>query len=199
MNKKIGMYGAIVNFLGVLSFAVCMLIGSDFGSFISSIFIALGFVPMVCAYHTYRKKNSQTAGYIAMLFSAMYAVIIFLVYFAQTTAVRLDNLSDEVLKVIDYSKYGLFFSYDLLGYGLMAIATLFAGLTIEVKSKSDKWLKVLLMLHGIFAISCFIMPMLGLFSADMQGADWIGTAVLEFWCVYFIPVSILSFFYFKKK
>ncbi len=81
----------------------------------------------------------------------------------------------------------------------MAIATFFAGLILNVKSKSDKWLKYLLLIHGIFAISCFIMPMLGLFRADMTGANWVGTAILEFWCVFFIPISILSFLHFKKQ
>jgi hypothetical protein len=41
------------------------------------------------------------------------------------------------------------------------------------------------------------MPMLGLFSPDMQGADWIGIAVLLVWCVYFTPVGVLSFLHFK--
>lgn len=74
------------------------------------------------------------------------------------------------------------FSYDLLGYALMALSTFFVGLTIEVKSKPDKCLKGLLLVHGIFFISCLVMPILGLFSTDMQGAYWIGVAVLEFCC-----------------
>ncbi len=41
--------------------------------------------------------------------------------------------------------------------------------------------------------------MLGIFSSDMKGPDWIGTAVLEFWCIYFTPIGILSFLHFKKK
>ncbi|HWT75166.1 MAG TPA: hypothetical protein VN258_10670 [Mobilitalea sp.] len=199
MDKRIGMYGSVINFVGVFGFALNMMIGTEFGSYITSMFIAFGFVPMMCAFSANRKENSQTAGYAAMIFGAMYATVILLVYFAQTTAVRLDHLSEDVLKIVDYSQFGLAFSYDLLGYCLMAIATFFAGLTIDVKHRQDKWLKVLLMLHGIFAISCFIMPMLGIFRSDMQGADWIGVAVLEFWCIYFIPISILSFMYFKRK
>ena len=81
----------------------------------------------------------------------------------------------------------------------MALSTFFIGLTITPKTKSDKWLKWLLIIHGVFFISCLIMPMLGLFSAEMQGADWIGTVVLEFWCAYFIPVGVLSFVHFKNK
>ena len=81
----------------------------------------------------------------------------------------------------------------------MALSTFFIGMTIEVKTKSDRALKYLLLIHGIFAISCFIMPMLGIFNGDTQDADWIGIAILEFWCVYFIPVGVLSFIHFKKQ
>ena len=58
MNKKIGMYASIMTFLAILSFALCMLLGlilknniiGNNGSYLSSIFIALGFIPMVCSY-----------------------------------------------------------------------------------------------------------------------------------------------------
>ena len=87
------------------------------------------------------------------------------------------------------------FNYDQLGYGLMSLATFFAGLTIMPRTKADKWLKCLLMIHGVFFISCLVMPMLGVFRADSPA--WIGVAVLEFWCLYFCPVSILSFMHFS--
>jgi hypothetical protein len=32
----------------------------------------------------------------------------------------------------------------------------------------------------------------------MEGADWIGTAVLEFWCAFFLPIGILSLRYFRR-
>lgn len=199
MNKKIGMYSAIINSCSVIAFALCMIISSDFGSYFVCMFIAFSFAPMMCAFCFYSTQENKVAGYTSMVFSGIYAVMILLVYFAQVTTVRLDGLNEQAMQIIDYTKFGLFFSYDLLGYGLMAFSTFFAGLTISPKTKSDKWLKWLLIIHGVFFISCLIMPMLGLFSPDMEGADWIGTVVLEFWCVYFIPVGILSFLHFKNK
>ena len=199
MDKNIGMVSSIVNLLAVISFAICMLVGSDFGSYISSMFIAFGFVPMMCAFNTYGKKGSLTAGHAAIAFGAMYAVVIFLVYFAQVTTVRLDSLNEQSSQIINYQNFGLFFNYDLLGYCFMALATFFAGLTIEAKTKPDKWLKALLIIHGVFAISCLIIPMLGMFSKNMAGGDITGILVLEFWCIYFIPIGILSTIYFKKS
>ena len=198
MNRKIGMYSSLINILAVIGFAVCMLVGTNFGSYFVCMFIALSFVPMMCAFGAYGTPGRKAAGYASMLFAAIYALFILAVYFAQVTAVRLNGLNEQALQILDYSRFGLFFSYDLLGYGLMALSTFFAGLTVEPKTASDKWLKYLLLIHGVFFISCFILPMLGLFRPGMRGAAWIGTAVLEFWCVYFIPVGILSFLHFKR-
>jgi hypothetical protein len=196
MNKKIGMYGSIANFIAVVCFALSMLFGLDFGSYLSSMFIVFGFVPMMCGYAYFAEKEAKLAGYVSVAFSAVYAAIILLVYFAQLTTVRLNDLTRQAAILLDFQQFGLLFNYDLLGYGLMALSTFFAGLTIKVYTKADKWLKYLLMIHGVFFISCLILPMLGLFKADTPA--WIGVMVLEFWCAYFSPISVLSYFYFSK-
>ncbi|MDR0293127.1 MAG: hypothetical protein LBH95_03130 [Oscillospiraceae bacterium] len=198
MNRKIGAVSSIVNICAVTAFAVCMPFQFLFGDYLSSVLIALSFVPLIGALAERGKPESKTAGYIAMSFAGMYAVVIILVYFAQMTTVRLDSLSEQAASLLDYSKFGLFFNYDLLGYCFMALSTFFAGLTVRVDTKMDKALKWLLLIHGIFAVGCFILPMTGAFSADTAGAEWIGTAILEFWCVYFIPVGILSLIHFKR-
>lgn len=199
MNRRIGMYSAIINICAVAGFALSMLVGSSFGSYITSMFIAFSFVLMICAFVTYAKEEKKAAAYTGMIFAGIYALCILIVYFTQVTAVRLDNLQGQALQILDYQNFGLFFSYDLLGYCLMAIATFFIGLTIVVRGRRDRWLKWLLLVHGIFAIACFLLPILGVFSSTMEGVEWIGTAVLEFWRLYFIPVGILSFLYFKNS
>ena len=50
MNKKIGAAGALVDLLAVLGFAVCMLLDFDSGSYFCSMFIAVGFVIMMCGF-----------------------------------------------------------------------------------------------------------------------------------------------------
>ena len=198
MDNKIGMVSAIINVCAVIAFALCMPFGFSFGNYLTSALISFSFVPMICAFAAVGNERTKAAGNTAMLFAGMYAVIILLVYFAQLTTVRLEAINEQATALIDYRLFGLFFNYDLLGYCLMALSTFFAGMTIISKEKNNVALKRLLMIHGAFAISCFFMPMLGIFSSDMQGAEWVGTAILEFWCLYFIPVGILSFFHFKK-
>jgi hypothetical protein len=193
------MIASAVTLAAVLGFAVSMLVDSDFGSFVSSILIALGFVPMIGAYTAFSGRETKAAGYAALAFSAVYAVFVLTVYFTQLTAVRLSDLSPEAAALLDYSKFGLMFSLDLLGYAMMALATFFVGLTIKPATKADKWLKALLMIHGIFAVTCLVMPMLGLFKPGMAGGDLVGVLVLEFWCAYFTPVCILSYLHFWKR
>ena len=199
MNNRIGMFSSIVNLVAVAGFALSMLAGSNFCSYLFSMFIAFSFVPMIFAYAYFSREKTKLAGYTAAGFAIMYAVIASLVYFAQLTTVGTHGLTPQAIMLLDFQQFGLFFNYDMLGYAFMALGTFFAGLTIEATSKSDRWLKWLLLIHGIFFIICFIMPMLGLFSADMEGAGWVGVALLEFWCAYFIPVGILSFFHFSKE
>ena len=194
MSKKIGLYSSVVNLSSVICFALSMLFGFDSGSYFFSMFIAFSFVPMVCGYAHFSEKKNKLAGYISVAFAAIYAAIILLVYFAQLTTVRLNDLTEQAAILLDFQQFGLLFNYDLLGYGVMSLATFFAGLTIKARTKTDKGLKYLLMIHGVFFISCLIMPMLGVFKADSP--TWIGIAVLEFWCLYFCPISILSSIHF---
>lgn len=196
MNRKIGTVCSAINIIAVGCFALSMLIGNNFISYFSSMFIALSFVPMMCAYAYFSEQKRKLAGYVSSAFAVMYAVIILLVYFAQVTTVRLDNLTQQTSEILDFQQFGLFFSYDLLGYSLMALSTFFAGLTVKTETKKDRWLKGLLLIHGIFFFSCLIAPVLGIFEAGNE--SWIGIALLEFWCVYFLPISILSYLHFSK-
>ena len=196
MNKKIGVYGSITNFIAVICFALSMLFGFNYGSYFSSMFIAFSFVLMMCGYAYFAEKEVKLAGCVSAAFSAIYTAIILLVYFAQLTTVRLNDLTQQAAVLLDFQQCGLLFNYDLLGYGVMSLATFFAGLTKKPQSKIDKWLKYLLMVHGVFFISCLSIPMLGVFKTDSP--TWIGIAVLEFWCLYFCPISILSFLHFSN-
>lgn len=199
MNNTIAKIGSIIVAITVILFAVFMFV-SQFGSFLVCIFLALGYLMMIAGYHNESSDDRKVAANVGLIFGCIYAVLILLVYFAQTTALRTDSLNEQSTMILDYSRGGLFFSYDLLGYGMMALSTFFIGLTIKPKNKKDKWIKYLMMIHGIFFFGCLIMPMTGVFSASMsEGSDSIGGIIaLEFWCAYFLPIGILSMLHFKN-
>lgn len=199
MNKKIGMIGSIINVITVIAFAICMLIHYDFGSYFSCIFLSISFIIMIASFENECTKENKVAGKIAITLAAVYATFIMFVYFTQCTTVINDKLSSEALKVLDYRYLGLAFNIDLLGYGIMALSTFFIGLTINVKNKKDKALKYLLLIHGIFFLSCLIMPMTGIFANHNGSSSTGGIIALEIWCLYFLPIGILSYLHFKNN
>lgn len=198
MDKRIGQIGAGIVSLCIVGFALGMLMDQITVCYLTSTGIAWGLILMNAAFLRFSRADAKTAAVCAVAFGAMYAFCNTMVYFVQVSTVQSTELTGIVLQLLDYRQFGMMFDLDLLGYCLMAISTFFTGLTIAVRDRADRWLKVLLLLHGIFAIGCFVLPMLGLFNSEMQGADWIGTVIMEFWCVYFLPIGILSCRYFSK-
>ncbi|MCM1039912.1 MAG: hypothetical protein NC434_11380 [Ruminococcus sp.] len=200
MNKIIAGMGALTVTVSVLLFAVCMLISFNFGSYFVCMLLAIGYIMMTAGFCEESDEKHRAAANVGMTFAAVYAVLVLLVYFAQTTSVRLDPLDEQAVRILDYARGGLFFNYDLLGYGMMALSTFFVGLTIDTETKADKWLKYLMLVHGVFFFSCLIMPMTGIFSSMSDGENSMGGVIaLECWCVYFTPIGILSFIHFRKS
>ena len=199
MNKTIAEIGAIIVSITVALFAVFLLV-SDFGGYVVCIFLALGYFLMIAGFHNESCEKRKAAANAGLLFGGIYAVLILLVYFAQTTAVRNDPLNEQAAMFLDFSKGSLLFSYDLLGYGMMALSTFFTGLTIEPRNRKDKWLKCLMMIHGVFFFGCLFMPMTGMFRAAMSdGSGNLGGIIaLELWCAYFLPIGVLSALHFKN-
>lgn len=200
MNRIIPKIGSAIVILTVFLFAICMIVDFPFGSYLVCMFLPIGYIMMAAGFHHESAEERRVSANIGMIFSAIYAVLIFLVYFAQTTTVRLEDINEQAIKILDYQRGGLLFNYDLLGYGMMALSTFFIGLSMKADNRADKWLKYLMMIHGVFFVSCFILPMTGAF-ADMANGDDSngGTIALLFWCAYFIPIGILSYRHFKKE
>lgn len=200
MNEKIARAGGLIVSITVAIFAVCMLINFNFGSFFICMILPIGFIMMICGFYNESETSKKVAAMNGVVFATVYAVLIVIVYFAQTTTVRLETLTPQASQILDFSKGGLIFNYDLLGYGFMALSTFFTGLTIDGKTKSDKVLKWLMLIHGIFFIVCLIMPMTGILTqtADSDSSKG-GVIALECWCAYFIPIGILSFVHFSKN
>lgn len=199
MNRRIAVAASTLNLVCVAAFALSMLVGSSFFSYFSSFFIALSYVAMAAAFCLCAPAQKRLAGLCALGFACMYAALNAVVYFTQMTAVRAGDLSAQAMEVLDFQRYGLFFSLDLLGYALMALSTLFAGLTLPAWARDARALRILLLAHGAFFVPCVVMPILGLFSAQTAGSDRAGVVALLFWCAYFIPVGALSHRYFARE
>lgn len=199
MNRVIPKIGAAIVTITVFLFAVCMIVDFSFGSYFVCMILPLGYIMMAAGFQYESCEERRVSANVGVTIAGIYATLILLVYFAQTTSVRLDNLNEQAIRILDFQRGGLLFNYDLLGYGMMALSTFFIGLSISPKSKTDKWLKYLMMVHGIFFIGCFIMPMTGVFTSMASGdAGNGGTIALLGWCAYFLPIGVLAYRHFQK-
>jgi len=198
MNRTIPRIGAAIVCATVFLFAVCLIVDFSFGAYFVCMLLPLGYIMMAAGFQHEAEEDRKVAANVGLAFAAVYAMLILLVYFAQTTSVRLDGLGDDALHVLDFRRGGLLFNYDLLGYGMMALSTFFLGLSMRAKNRSDLWLKRLLMLHGLFFISCFIMPMTGMFAGMAGGGTGRGGAIaLVIWCIYFLPIGLLAWRHYR--
>lgn len=150
MNKIISKIGAVVVTITVFLFAICLIADLPFVSYLVCMFLPLGYIMMAVGFQYESCEERKVSASVGVVIAVIYAVMVLLVYYAQTTSVQLGGLNEQAVRILDFQRGGLLFNYDLLGYGMMALSTLFIGLSINPSSKADKWLKYLMILHGVF-------------------------------------------------
>ena len=198
MNRKISMAGALINALTVFLFAIFLIIDFSMGSYFVCLILPIGFIMMTAGLHDECEDDRKVAANIGLILAAVYSTFIMLVYYTQLTTVNNEQLNEQAANLLEMNKFGLIFNFDLLGYGVMALSTFFTGLSMKPENKTDKWLRALLMIHGVFYFSCTFIPITGMFARMSSGGDGIGGRLaLVAWCVYFLPIGILSFLHFR--
>ena len=199
MNRTVSKIGAAVVTVTVFLFAVFIIADFTFGSYFVCMLLPIGYIMMAAGFQHESDEKTRVSANIGLILAAVYAVLILLVYDAQTTTVRLEELNEQAVRILNYAKGGLMFNYDLLGYGMMALSTFFIGLSIRAENKPDLWLKRLMLIHGVFFFSCFLMPMTGIFTSMANGEKGNGGDIaLLFWCAYFLPIGVLAWKHFSN-
>ena len=199
LNKIISKVGSSIVTVTVFLFALFLMINFPTGYFFVCLILPIGFIMMTAGIQNECEGDRKVAANIGLILAAVYATFIMLVYFAQLTTVKNELLNEQAANLLVFGKFGLIFNYDLLGYGVMALSTFVTGLSMKPKNKTDKWLRALMLIHGVFYFSCTFMPMTGMFAKMSSGGDGIGGRLaLVVWCVYFLPIGILSFIHFTK-
>ena len=102
MNRHISRIGAAVVAATVFLFAVCMIVDFLFGSYLVCMLLPIGYIMMAAGLQQECPAERRVAANVGLILSAVYAVLILLVYFAQTTSVRLEELNEQALRILDY-------------------------------------------------------------------------------------------------
>ena len=199
LNNTIAKIGSGIVTVTVFLFALFLIINYSMGSYFVCLILPLGFIMMTAGLHNECENDRKVAANIGLVLAAVYCTFIMLVYFTQLTTVNNEQLTEQAANLLEMGKCGLIFNFDLLGYGVMALSTFFTGLAMKSRNKVDKWLRALMMIHGLFYFSCTFMPMTGMFSKMSSGGNGLGGRLaLVAWCAYFLPIGILSFLHFRK-
>lgn len=137
MNEKLGFYSAILAALTTSIFAISMLFKNDLLAFGISIGISWSYLALTCAFSASTRPERKTFSYAGIAFASVYAAYINLVYDTQLTTVNQQAASVDILQILKYEPGSWTCNVDLLGYAMMAISTLFVGLTIIPDNASN--------------------------------------------------------------
>ena len=200
VHKTIGLVASVTLVAVLALFALSMGIGQADLSYAASLGLSWVYVVLAASLLAEASPDRQSAGLAGLAFAAMYSGLVTVVYFVQLTTVAHAAATPDVLASLSYQQLGsLMFNLDLLGYALMSISTFFLGLSMRPVGTGDKALKVLLLVHGIFAPVCVLLPVLDVFrTMPREGGDTIGIMVLIGWCIYFAPIALLSVAHFRR-
>jgi hypothetical protein len=197
---RLGYWSALLTVVWVLLFTLSLVIGlmgpsTAMFSYLVCLLLAPSFVVMMAGIHYQAPAEKRIWSHLGLTFAEIYAVLIVIVYYVQLTAVR--NGSAEALRPFTYAPGTVWFALDMLGYVFMCLATWFAAPVFNGADRLSRWIRGFFILHGILAISTFLVPV---FMKENPGAPAGngGVYALLAWCVIYVPLALLVARYFGR-
>ena len=200
MNKqisKIGFWSAVLSFIFAMGYIVFQfaqwvgltpspwhLITLTFPSF----WLALSFVILMISIYHYASDDKKIWGHISVAFAIMYATLNAAVYFLQMTVVVPFLLSGQAEKVafIELNMGTFIYAFDVLGYSLMSLSTLFAA-PVFIGRRIEKWIRWSLIANGLLTPALLLQQNLPTFS------------IAAFWAITFPVATALLAVLFKRE
>ncbi|HCZ28321.1 TPA: hypothetical protein DHU97_01100 [Candidatus Saccharibacteria bacterium] len=90
------------------------------------------------------EEKKKLFGQLTVIFASISGAILLVAYFTQLSAVQpslLKNEADGISLISQFNPHGMFIALEELGYLLMSVSFLFAGLAMTAKTKLEKWIK----------------------------------------------------------
>ena len=200
--SKLGFWSAVLSFVFAIAYIaaqIAEILGylgppggptSLFFLMFPSFFLPFSFVILAVCIHHIATADKKIFSQIGIAFSIIYSVLILIVYYTQLTLI-IPNQMGGTLKGFEpflFTPFNSFlFGLDVLGYGIMNLATLFFAFVFERKGP-EKRIWWFLFLNGIM----FPTNMLSTVYPPILFAD-------STWAVTFPVSMILLAVYFKRK
>ena len=168
--------------------------------YIASLLIAISVVVMMASFYDGTHEPAKIFGLLALVSAIIYAPFCISTYFLQLSIAAFNplELSSEVMKAVVFRPGSPTFALDMLGYGFLCLSTLAAGFALT--DAKDKILRAFCFFHGAIAVPTFAAPIIsGIFRETSGQTNDVGSYVLLFWCVVFVPIALLFAKYFKEE
>lgn len=195
-NRALGMYASLTAGICTLLFLLGLFLRQDTLNYTSCLVLGWSYVLVTCAFASYADKDRKAVALGGVAIAVIYCVFTNLVYYTQLTTVQFKSSHPIIVEALTFKSGYWLFGFDLMGYGLMTLSTVFIGLSFKPQFKSDFVLKWMLIAHGLFFPMCILGPMLNLFQPGSD--DTAGIIALQGWCIFFAPIMCLSFNYFYR-
>ena len=157
-TSSFGFWSAVVFTVAVLFAGITATAAWKIPSLISGIITVPVFTVLMACIHDYARTERKIFSRLGMLFAVGYAVLIGFNYFMQLTLVR-QNLYTAPFAMDN--PQSVFFVIEVLGYGVMGLATLFAAWVFD-SGRLEKGIRWLFVINGVLGIGGMIGYALGL-------------------------------------
>jgi hypothetical protein len=205
---RVGYWSSMLAAAMVAGFGVSLVIGllspsyaTDAMSYITSLVLSASFVAMMASVHYITPVEKRIWSHLGLAFAIMYAVMCSITYYVQLVVVRTNSLqvSSDAMALFTFAPGSVMFAVDMLGYTFLALATLVASPAFG-HGTLEKWLGRLFFIHGLLALPTVVFPAFE-FSQDasaVESANQGGSFALLFWCLLFLPASIILAVHFRR-
>jgi hypothetical protein len=157
------------------------------------------FVVLLACIHQSMPENRRLYSLLALVFGAMAASLLAADYYIQIAALQPSILKGEwegVALVTQYNPHGIFIALEELGYLLMSLAFLFAGLVFAHAGRLERALRWLLV-GGALALFAVYVAMRFLYGQNLEYRFEV-TAIAINWTL-LIVVGILLSIWFRRR
>ncbi len=115
-----------------------------------SLLLGISFVVMTVSIHYRAEASRRIWSHLAVVFAAMYATLISIVYYVQLAFVLPKIARGDVqdIQLLIFEPFDSFlYAIDVYGYGLMSLSTLFAAATFGNQGL-ERWIRLALIANG---------------------------------------------------